>query len=137
MRESEIAFARPLLIDAGPLVAAINRTDANHEWAKRTLVGLRGRAITCEACLAETLHLLENAPQAVAVLRRMLGRMEVVSVAPQAGGAVLGRVATFAPEMDFADGCLVELQSRMPLSIVVTTDHRDFATYRYCHVVPH
>jgi hypothetical protein len=45
---------------------------------------------------------------------------------------LFGQLETFAPAMDLTDGCLVNLQRRIPASIVVTTDHCDFATYR-CH----
>jgi predicted nucleic acid-binding protein len=123
-------FARALLLDAGLFVAAIDRTDEHHAWAKRTLPRLRGHAVTCEACVAEALHLLENSPAAIAALRRILERMEVAPVLAAELPTVFDLMADFAPNMDFADGCLVVLQERIPNSIVVTTDHRDFATYR-------
>jgi predicted nucleic acid-binding protein len=122
-------FARTLLLDAGLFVAAIDRTDEHHGWAKQTLPKLRGRVVTCEACIAEAMHLLENNLTAISALRRILERMEVVPVLP-AELAVLDLIAGFAPKMDFADGCLVVLQRNIPHSIVVTTDHRDFTTYR-------
>jgi predicted nucleic acid-binding protein len=135
--ESADIFARTLLLDAGPLVAAIDRSDEHHVWAKRTLPKLKGRAITCEACLAEALHLLENSPAAITALRGFLGRMEVVPVVATAFPTVFDRLADFAPTMDLADACLVVLQLRIPASIVITTDHRDFATYRVPFLSPH
>jgi predicted nucleic acid-binding protein len=134
--ESAAIFARTLLLDAGPLVAAIDRSDEHHAWAKRTLPKLKGRAVTCEACLAEALHLLENAPAAIAALRGFLERMEVIPVVAIDFRPVFERLETFSPAMDLADGCLVVLQRRIPASIVVTTDHRDFATYRVPFVSP-
>lgn len=136
MIESVDVSARTLLFDAGPLVAALDRSDEHHRWAKRTLPKLRGRAITCEACVTEALHLLENAPRAIAALRRFLERMEIVPVLPTEFTAVFDELETFAPAMDLADGCLVNLQRRIPASIVVTTDHRDFATYRVPFLSP-
>lgn len=44
--------------------------------------------------------------------------------------AIFDELARFASEMDLADGCLVILQRRIPASLIVTADHRDFATYR-------
>jgi predicted nucleic acid-binding protein len=134
--ESAAIFARTLLLDAGPLVAAIDRSDEHHAWAKRTLPKLKGRAVTCEACLAEALHLLENAPAAIAALRGFLERMEVIPVVAIDFRPVFERLKIFSPAMDLADGCLVVLQQRIPASIVVTTDHRDFATYRVPFVSP-
>ena len=137
MTESAAVFARTLLLDAGLFVAAIDRTDEHHAWAKRTLPKLSGRVVTCEACIAEALHLLENAPAAITALGRLLERMEVVPVLPTDLPAVFGCIADFAPNMDLADGCLVVLQQHIPRSIVVTTDHRDFATYRVPFLSPH
>jgi predicted nucleic acid-binding protein len=130
-------FARTLLLDAGLFVAAIDRTDEHHAWAKRALPKLRGRVVTCEACVAEAMHLLENNPTAIAALRRILERMEVAPVLPSDLHTVFDLVAGFAPNMDLADGCLVVLQRSIPNSIVVTTDHRDFTTYRVPFFSPH
>jgi predicted nucleic acid-binding protein len=134
--ESADIFARTLLIDAGPFVAALDRTDEHHAWAKRTLPKLRGRVVTCEACLAEALHLLENAPAAIGAMRRLLEQMEVIPVLTGDLQAVFGLVSDFAPNMDLADGCLVALQRRTPRSIVVTTDHSDFSVYRVPFLSP-
>lgn len=136
MTESGDIFARTLLLDAGPLVAAIDRSDKHHAWAKRTLPKLKGRAVTCEACMAEALHLLENAPRAVAAFRAFLERIEVVPVVSTEAAAIFDELERFAPGMDLADGCLVILQRRIPASIVITTDHRDFATYRVPFLSP-
>ena len=136
MKKSVDASARTLLFDAGPLVAAIDRSDEHHGWAKRILPKLTGRAITCEPCVTEALHLLENAPRAITALRGFLERMEIVPALPTEFTDVFDQLETFAPAMDLADGCLVNLQRRIPASIVVTTDHRDFATYRVPFLSP-
>ena len=136
MKESVDISARTLLFDAGPLVAALDRSDEHHRWAKRTLPKLRGRAITCEPCVTEALHLLENAPRAIAALRAFLERMEIVPVLPTEFASVFDELEAFAPAMDLADGYLVNLQRRIPASIIVTTDHRDFATYRVPFLSP-
>ncbi len=136
MTGSAAVFARTLLLDAGVFVAAIDRTDEHHAWARRTLPRLSGRVLSCEACLAEAMHLLENSPAAVAALERLLERMEVVPVLATDLHGVFEQVANFAPNMDLADGCLVVLQRRIPRSIVVTTDDRDFSTYRIPFLSP-
>lgn len=45
--------ASAYLLDAGPLVALLNRRDEHHEWARRTLDGLDAPLLTCEAVLSE------------------------------------------------------------------------------------
>ena len=134
--EFAAAYARPLLLDAGPLVAALNRREQHHAWARRLFLSLPGRFITCEACLAETLHGVENDPRAIAALRILVGRMEVIPVLPLAAGELFDNLTRYAPAMDLADGCLLVLQRQTPDSIIITTDERDFATFRVPYLCP-
>ena len=121
---------RVVLIDTGPLVAAIDRGDSNHDWARGILPQLAGPIKTCEAVVAEALHLLDNAPQAIIALRRILTRVEIVPVLSEEFEAVFLTLEAFAPRMDLADGCLVALSTRYADSVVITTDTKDFSTYR-------
>jgi len=130
MKSFASASRRVVLIDTGPLVAAIDRSDRNHKWACRVLPQLVGPTRTCEAVIAEALHLLDNSPQAIIALRRILSRVEIVPVLHQHFEAVFLAVEAFAPRMDLADSCLVALSARYADSVVVTTDTRDFSTYR-------
>jgi predicted nucleic acid-binding protein len=134
--KSAAAFARTYLLDAGPLIAALDRNDRHHSWAKELLLKTSGRFSTCEACLAETLHGVENAPQAIASLRVILSRMDVVPVASFNSEGLFELLAQFSPAMDLADGCLATLQRSMRGSIVVTTEDRDFSTYRVPYLSP-
>jgi predicted nucleic acid-binding protein len=130
MKSSAIASRRVVLIDAGPLVAAIDAGDPHHPWAKSTLPRLRGRLLTCEAVAAEAAHLLDNDAAAMQSLHGFLRRMEIVPVLRDELDAVFARLNRFTPRMDLADGCLVALAARDADSVVLTTDTRDFATYR-------
>jgi len=134
--EFAAAYARPLLLDAGPLVAVLNRKEEHHAWAKRVFLNLTGRVLTCEACLAETLHGVANDPRAIASLRVMVARIDVVPVLPVDSESLFDNLARYAPAMDLADGCLIALQRRTPGSIIVTTDDRDFATFRVPFLSP-
>ncbi len=49
-----------ILCDASPLVALINRKDANHARAVTALQNLRGTLVTTWACVTEAMHLLNN-----------------------------------------------------------------------------
>ena len=40
------------LMDTGPLVALIDRSEAQHEWAREQLAALRPPLYTCEAVIA-------------------------------------------------------------------------------------
>src|SRR5207302_11050636 len=48
------------LLDTGPLVALLSRTDANHERAKTLFRSYAPPFRTCEAVLVETSHLLSK-----------------------------------------------------------------------------
>ncbi len=130
MKPSEPALKRVVLVDTGPLVAAIDAGDPHHRWAKATLPKLTGRLLTCEAVATEAVHLLDNDPAALDSLRGFLERMEIVPVLREELAGIFTRLKRYAPRMDLADGCLVALAARDSDAVVITTDTRDFATYR-------
>ena len=135
--KSAAAFARrTVIVDPGPLEAAIDRSDDDHTWAVHALRSIPARCITCEAAITEAQHGLENHWAAVQALRRLLGRMEVVSMASARLGAVCDQVEQWAPRMDFADACAVVLVQSRAGSFVLTTDFRDFSNYRVPFVSP-
>lgn len=130
MKPSAIALKRVVLVDTGPLVAAIDAGDSHHAWAKATLPKLTGRLLTCEAVASEAAHLLDNDPVAMASLHVFLRRMEIVPVLRDELDQVFARLKRYAPRMDLADGCLVALSARDADAVVLTTDTRDFSSYR-------
>ena len=48
------------IVDTGPLVAALNKRDSHHEWAKVQLGLIAPPLLTCEAVLTETCFLLQS-----------------------------------------------------------------------------
>ena len=117
-------------MDAGPLKAAIDRSDADHTWAVHALRSIPARFMTCEAAITAAQHGLENHLAALQALRRRVGRMEVVSMASAKLAAVFDQVEQWAPKMDFADASLVWLAGRSGSRRIMTTDIRDFSRYR-------
>jgi predicted nucleic acid-binding protein len=109
MKPSAIALKRVVLVDTGPLVAAIDAGDTHHAWAKATLPKLTGRLFTCEAVASEAAHLLDNDPAAMTSLHVFLRRMEIVPVLRDELDEVFARLKRYAPRMDLADGCLVAM----------------------------
>lgn len=130
MKPSAIALKRVVLVDTGPLVAAIDAGDPHHRWAKTILPKLTGRLLTCEAVASEAAHLLDNDPVALEALHGFLQRMELVPMLRDELEGVFARLKRYAPRMDLADGCLVALAERDFDSVVLTTDTRDFSAYR-------
>ena len=130
MKKSAPVLPRTVVVDAGPLAAAINRDDPDHAWAHDALTGIQGRFVTCEAAITEALHILENHPLAIAALRRLVARMEIIPVAYSDCDSLLAEMLRYAPQMDFADACAVVMAQRQPRAFVLTTDFADFSTYR-------
>jgi predicted nucleic acid-binding protein len=121
---------RTVIVDAGPLKAAIDRGDADHAWAVRAFRTVPARFITYEAAITEAQHGLENHPTAVRALRKLVARMDIVAVATALIQPVFDQVEQWAPRMDFADACAVVLARHYERAFVLTTDFRDFSTYR-------
>jgi predicted nucleic acid-binding protein len=121
---------RIVVVDAGPLKAAIDRGDIDHHWAVRALSTVPARFVTCEAAIAEAQHGLDNHPAAVRALRRLVARMDVVACSAERMAAVFDEIERWAPRMDFADACAVVLARSYQRAFVLTTDFRDFAAYR-------
>ena len=126
-----IATAR-ILVDAGPLVAALNVNDEHHAWARETFGRIPPPVFTCESVLSETQILLhDRGGDPLAMLDWV--RRGVVKLAFDAADEIdrllaLQRSYRTLP-MDFADACLVRLSELHPRSCVLTTDSH-FRIYR-------
>jgi predicted nucleic acid-binding protein len=127
---------RTVIVDAGPLKAAIDRGDTDHTWAVRALRTVAGRFITFEAAITEAQHGLENHPAALKALRRLVTRMDIVSVAAAQIESVFDEAERWAPRMDFADACAVVLCHKHERAFVLTTDFRGFSAYRVAFASP-
>jgi predicted nucleic acid-binding protein len=123
---------RRVLLDTGPLVAFLNRSDRHHAWALERLAEIEPPLLTCEAVLAEACHLVRRTsagPRAVAEM--VTG--DLIEVPFRLGaeaeriGHLLGRYADVP--MSLADACLVRLAEIETGSAVLTLDS-DFHVYR-------
>lgn len=61
-----------ILLDTGPLVAALARDDRAHAWAKEQFETLAGPFLTCEAVITEACHLLRAAERESTAVSRLL-----------------------------------------------------------------
>jgi predicted nucleic acid-binding protein len=130
-RASERAGARAsaYLLDAGPLVALLNRRDRHHAWARRTLGELEAPLLTCEAVLSEAWFLTRRGgadPVRVLELVRALEVQVVPAWSPRAE-EILRR---YADRGSVADAALLALAEEEDGRVVVTTDREDFSVYR-------
>ena len=122
----------PILVDTGPLVAALDRRDHYHVWARETLGRLEGRTLSCEPVLAEACHLVRRLPGGVdRVLGLVLdGHLEVPFRLSEQASAVAALLRRYADlPMSLADACLVRMAEQHTQSAVLTLDS-DFTVYR-------
>jgi predicted nucleic acid-binding protein len=120
------------LVDAGPLVAFLNRDDSYHEWAKARLGELPQPLLTAESVLAEAWHLLRRAAGGQAGLLDLLkrGAVRVEFDLMQQLPAVQRLTERFASvPMSLADASLVRMSELFADSRVMTLD-ADFRIYR-------
>lgn len=122
-----------LLLDTGALVSLLDRSQNRHGDCKDFFDSWTGPVVSTEAVLTEATHLLG---------RVRSGRRTCLDFF-LLGGAVLvpstlaslSRARDLLEEyadlpMDFADATLVVLAEDLGTNLVLTTDARDFGTYR-------
>ena len=117
------------ILDAGPLIAALNRQDKYHRWATSTLDRIGPPFYSCAEALAEAAA-MTGQPAAIV---EMIQAEEIVvdfDLSKQTAG-VLTLLNKYADRhMDLADACIVRMTELTRDSRVVTVDRADFAVYR-------
>ena len=117
------------VLDAGPLIAALNRDDAYHQWATETITRLGPPFHSCPEVMAEAAA-MTGQPRAIV---EMIQAGEIVlsfDLAAQAA-SVLNLLNKYADrEMDLADACIVRMTELSRNCRVITVDRQDFSVYR-------
>lgn len=123
------------LIDAGPLIAVLNRNDDYHAECARLIRALNCPFYTTIAVLTEVMYILYSRVgwAAQAALWKMILRGDLLLEHPSPGELI--RMSDLMDKyqdrpMDFADASLVALAERLSLNRVFTVDRSDFSTYR-------
>jgi predicted nucleic acid-binding protein len=121
-----------VLVDAGPLVALIDRGDRHHAQCVDTLREVRDPLVTVWPALVEAMYLLDTWP-AQAALWAMV-EAGPIALAPLDEDDVPRLAALMAKyrdlPMDLADAALVRVAERDGYRRVFTLDRRDFSAYR-------
>jgi hypothetical protein len=121
-----------VLVDAGPLIAVLDRDDAYHARCVDAVGRIRGPLVTAWPVVTEAMYLLADTPggqdalwsllQSGAVVLRDIGKLDVPRMRE------LMQKYRDLP-MDLADAALVRLAERDGLRDVLTVDG-DFGVYR-------
>jgi predicted nucleic acid-binding protein len=120
-----------VLVDAGALIALLDRSDDHHEAAARSIATLTDTLLTVMPAVTEAMHLLSRIPRGQDALFDLI-EDEAVSLADLGEPdfrrmKVLMRKYRNLP-MDFADAALVRIAERERLTRILTF-HRHFQVY--------
>ena len=124
--------ATKILLDSGPLVGFVSRTDQHHRWAVEIWRSFYEPLWSCEAVLSEAIFLLQSDGVSIDPLlelfERGLVKMDFNVSAHQPDVWQLLRKYADRP-MSLADACLVRMTELNDHCQMFTTD-RDFLVYR-------
>lgn len=122
----------PVLLDTGPLVAALANHEKQRSWAQVQFDQLDEPFLTCEAVITEACFLLRGARNAAQAVLEFLARdaIRIVFRLGDEAEAVSVLMARYANvPMSLADACLVRMAEIHPGARILTLD-RDFLIYR-------
>ena len=121
------------ILDTGPWVALIDRSESRHTECVQWLKNFSGRLYSTEAVLTEVLYILNFSIIArCAALDFVL--KSVVEIVPSSTASLKktrNLIKKYADlPMDFADATIVCLANETGMQNIVTFDQKDFSIYR-------
>ena len=117
------------ILDAGPLIAALNRADRHHHWAVETLARLSPPLHSCAEAMAEAAA-MTGRPAAIVEMVQA-GDIALTFNLADHSGAVLALLKKYSDrDMDLADACIVRMSELTKACRVITVDRADFSVYR-------
>lgn len=122
-----------VLVDAGPLVALIDRSDSHHRRCVAALAGIRETLATVWPALTEAMYLLRASAQAQQELWTLfnVGGVKFMELGPEDCPRMRELMWKYRNlPMDLADAALVRVAEREGLRRIFTVDRKDFEIYR-------
>ncbi|HKM46565.1 MAG TPA: PIN domain-containing protein [Terriglobales bacterium] len=122
-----------VLVDTGPLVAIMSRTDQHHKVCVETLQDLPGPLFSCWPVITEAAWLLRGHRGAVprllgSISEGFLELLPIQSAEAAEIGKMMGKYRNIRPQL--ADAALVYLAERDGFDVIFTLDQRDFSVYQ-------
>jgi uncharacterized protein len=124
---------RPVLLDAGAIIAMLDRRESFHPVTASLVESLEVPLVTCEAVIVESCHLLRHIPGAVDVILENVaeGLFEIPFQLSRETRGVLQIMRKYSDRrVDLADACLILLAEALGTGDILTLD-RDFLIYRW------
>jgi len=122
-----------VLVDTGPLVALLDRSDPYHLTCQETLSSLDDSLVTVWPVMTEAMYMLRAYWQAQDALWEMLdtGAVEIMPLGIEDLPRMRELMRKYRDQpMDLADAALVRVAERERLRRIFTLDRRDFQIYR-------
>jgi uncharacterized protein len=124
---------RAVLVDTGPLVALLDRSDNHHREIVQALGRLEDPLVSVWPVVVEAMYLLSFSSQAQRALWEILetGAVRLLALDESDIPAMKSLMDKYRDlPMDMADAALVRVAEREGIRRVLTLDQRDFAVYR-------
>jgi len=121
------------ILDTGPWVALIDRSESRHTECVQWLKNFSGKLYSTEAVLTEVLYLLNFSitAQCAALDFILESVVEIVPSSTESLKKTKNLMKKYADlPMDFADATIVCLATETGMQNVVSFDKKDFAVYR-------
>ncbi|MCI0518171.1 MAG: PIN domain-containing protein [Woeseiaceae bacterium] len=122
-----------LLVDAGPLIAILNRRDRHHDRCLAVLRGTDAPMLSTWMAVTEAMYLLDFSMAAQDALLEMIerGALQILDIATTDLPEIKNLMKKYGDQpMEFADASLVQVANRHGLDEIFTLDRRDFGVYR-------
>lgn len=124
---------RAVLVDAGPLVALLDKSDNQHEAIVEALQTIQDPLVSTWPAIVEAMYLLSFSWEAQKALWEILeiGTVRLLPLDEIEFEAMKKLMEKYRDlPMDLADASLVHVADREDIRRVLTLDQRDFTIYR-------
>lgn len=124
---------KAVLIDTGPIVALIDRGDADHTPCVQQTKQLRGSLLSTWPVITEAMYLLADVPEGQDALLGKVesGDIEIAALTAEDVAPMRQLIRKYQDlPMDFADASVVRVAQRDGLDTVFTLYRTDFQVYR-------
>jgi len=121
-----------ILIDAGPIVAFLNKNDQHHPFVEKQMRNYPPPFYTCEAVVTESFFLMSRIPRGEDKLIELLetSHIQLETSYSNHSKQIHELIKKYSNiPMSFADACLVQMAENTDNKSVFTID-RDFQIYR-------
>lgn len=124
---------RAILVDSGPLVALLDRSDGRHQEVVEVLKRIQDPLVSVWPVLVEAMYLLSFSWRAQKALWELVetGAVQLLQLDQADVASMKGLMEKYQDlPMDMADAALVRIAEREGIRRILTLDHRDFSVYR-------